>query len=353
MKKLFTIFLILSLPLGIFLSGCSENISKIDLPINKDQGAVILPIAKYGERLTYKAFGEFIEDRFHGYHVGDDIEYQDTKEKISVKAIADGIILQSGNVSGYGGLVVIQHTVKNTVLTALYGHIDLSLSSLKKGDAVRKGQFLANLGEHKSQETDGERKHLHFALYQGNKLRQQGYEPLKENVSLWINPYQFFLENGVNMTKNARSFEPSKEVGGEIFKIQFRIPEGWEVEYIPSLKALNFFTLAGKGTARERSQIFILYFDASAFLTLGTVKIYQTRDLTIGTISYTARQYDIEKKAGVKDFSDQPVWRNKRHIVTDFRNKDGFTRYYVIAANPELDKAIYESVLASMTIVNN
>lgn len=346
------IFSTLLLPIGILIGGCSHGSQPVPQAKTEDAQKVILPIADYAERLTYKAFGEFIQDRFRGYHVGDDIEYQDKNEEVPVKAVANGIVVQSGNVSGYGGLIVIQHTVKNTILNALYGHLDLSSTSLKKGDSVSKGQLLAHLGDHKSKETDGERKHLHFALYEGYELRKQGYETSEEKVSSWINPYHFFLRTGVVMTKKTRSFEPNFEAGGDIFKIKFTIPEGFAVEYIPSLKALNLFTLSGSGIARSRSQIFIRYFDAEDFLTLGTVKINQTRDLTIGTKLYTARQYDIEKKPEIKDFPDQPEWRSKRHIVTDFRDKGGFTRYYVVAANPELDKDIYESVLASMTIVD-
>lgn len=70
----------------------------------------------------------------------------------------------------------------------------------------------------------------------------------------------------------------------------------------------------------------------------------------MGTGDYVARQYDIEKNADVADFADQPSWRNERHIVTDFRSAEGYTRYYVVAANPELDPEVYEEFLASMTI---
>lgn len=332
------------------LGGCAQNSSPVHQAKTEDI-TVVLPIAEYAERLTYKAFGEFIKDRFSGFHVGDDIEYQNSSEEIPVKAIGDGAVVQKEKVSGYGGVIVIKHTIKDKSIHALYGHLDLSSTSLQKGDAVKTGEVLANLGNHKSEETDRERKHLHFALYEGDKIRLEGYESSEAKVAAWINPYQFFQDNGITMTKKTRSFEPNREMGGEAFKIQFTIPEGWEVEYIPSIQALNLFTLSGRGTARERSQIFIRYFDASDFLTLGTVKIHETRDLTIGTKPYTARQYDIEKKPEVADFPDQPAWRNKRHVVTDFRDTKGRTRYYVVAANPALPKTIYEAVLASMTVV--
>lgn len=132
--------------------------------------------------------------------------------------------------------------------------------------------------------------------------------------------------------------------------IDFVYPENWSVEYIPSLNAINLYDLYGEGTARERSQIFIRSFDADQFLTLPTVQIYSTKEETVGPGKYTARRYDIEKKSDVPNFSDQPLWRNKRHFVTDFRAAEGKTRYYVVAKNSELDQEVYEQVLASMEV---
>ena len=91
------------------------------------------------------------------------------------------------------------------------------------------------------------------------------------------------------------------------------------------------------------------YFDAEKFLTLSTVAIHAATDVTVGQGRYTARRYDIEKKPGVPDFADQPSWRNKRHVVTDFRDKEGFTRYFVVAARPDLNQKTYERVLSSVT----
>lgn len=316
-------------------------------PVND---VLTLPISEYGERLRYKVFGEYIQDRFKGYHIGDDIEYEEENKEVPVSAIAKGTIAYIGRVDGYGGLIVIKHRINAKTIHALYGHLDLSSSTLKENDTVVKGQFLANLGNNKSVETDGERKHLHFALYEGDEVRFGGYESSAEKIASWINPYDFFRANGVAINKQSRTFKSNSDLGGDLFALQFTIPKEWEVEYIPSIKALNLFTLAGTGAARDRSQILIRYFDANDFLTLSTVTIHDTKDVKIGTKDYMARRYDIEKKTSVGDFADQPFWRNKRHIVTDFRGQEGFTRYYVVAAKPELDVEIYESVLASMTI---
>lgn len=321
-----------------------------ELTTNVFDPRVDLPMENYVEGRTYKTFGEYIEDRFTGYHVGDDVEVSELEAEYPVHAIADGIVTHAGSVSGYGGVMVINHDVDGEQVSAIYGHVDLDSSIVSTGDVVTRGQFLANLGDHNSAETDGERKHLHFALYEGEDVRLSGYETSEANVENWINPTEFFARNGVDVTNSGRTYDMWNELGGNNYHLEFEIPAGWEVEYVPEIESLNLFVINGEGTARERSQIFIRYFDSSSFQTLSSVAIYETEDLTIGTDDYVARRYDIEKNPGFPDFTDQPSWRNERHIVTDVRFEDGFTRYYVIAANPELDSAVYEEFLDSLTV---
>lgn len=322
---------------------------------------VVLPVdgTIVGYNATYKRFGEYFQDRFRGYHIGDDIEVPPEDlgpgevQEVPIRSIAQGVVKKVDWVGGYGGVMVVEHMIDDEVVTAIYGHIDLTSTDLGVGDTVEVSQFLANLGDDKSRETDGERQHLHFALYQGpDDGRLQGYERNPENLNNWINPYVFFKQHGVDFNDDHKRVYSTfiDPPGNKIFNIDFAVPASWDVEYIPSLNALNLYSLNGAGTARERSQILIRYFDASQFLTLNTVTIHEQTDLIVGVEDYVARRYDIEKKPGVPDFSDQPSWRNKRHIVTDFRKSDGRTRYYVVAANPELDRETYEFVLKSMWI---
>ncbi len=312
-------------------------------PVEKNV-QVELPIQGYEERRTAKDFGEYISDRFVGYHMGDDIEYEDVAEDVPVVSIADGTVERVEFVSGYGGFVLIKHSD----VRAIYGHLDLSSITLTPGDTIVKGQFIGHLGDDRSQETDGERKHLHFGLYTGDPIRVNGYEQTVDAVHTWLNPTEYFESHGWELREPRRRFTKA-DIGGNVFNIEFMIPEGMEVEYVPSIQALNIFTFEGEGTARERSQMFIRYFDASDFQTLSTVTVHSTEDVTVAK-KYEARQYDIEKRSTVADFADQPAWRNERHIVTDVRAKEGLTRYYVIAANPALDKKIYEAVLDSLVI---
>lgn len=292
--------------------------------------------------LTYKGFGEYFEDRFSGYHVGIDLE---ASADTPVYAIADGEVTYSGVVSGYGGVIVVRHTLEDRAVSAIYGHLDPA-SMVALGEEIKEGGQLAVLGE-EGEETDGEREHLHVAMYQGDDVRVNGYETNAERVERWLNPVDELGSWFSRTDRRASDLEYAQ--GEELFKIDFDIPDGWDIEYIPSIQSLNLYTVYGAGTARDRSQMLIRYFDASAFLTLSTVTIHSVEDLTVGIGDYVARRYDIEKKSGVADFADQPAWRNDRHLVTDFRFADGYTRYYVVAKNPEVDMTVYEAVLNSMS----
>ena len=322
---------------------------------------VVLPVQEHtlNYLMTRKGFGQYVEDRFDGYHVGLDIEVDDslsaeqTKE-IPVFAIADGTVLFKGDVSGYGGVLLIAHKIDGETINAVYGHIDSASTRLIPGIDVHKGNWIAYLGEDQTSETDGERQHLHFGLYRSEEVQLAGYVSSSKEVEQWMNPIDFFQKHGHVFDGEVKKF--SEYVAdyptavSKQFPIDFTYPNDWGVEYVPSLNAINLYELSGDGIARERSQIFIRYFDASDFLTLGTVMIHSTQDLFVGEAEYSARRYDIEKKTTVANFADQPSWRNARHFVTDFRSTEGMTRYYVVAANPELDTQVYERILKSMLI---
>lgn len=327
--------------------------TNVDTPIvtppPTQTASIVLPINQYGQRKTLKVFGEYIQDRFTGYHVADDIEFTDTDTAVPVKAIADGQVEVVQFVSGYGGFIRIKHTIDGQTIHSIYGHISLSSAAVKVGDQVDAGQFLANLGKGFSPETDGERKHLHFGLYAGNDERINGYEATPAAVSRWINPQDFFTQHQVEVKHPTRLFG-SSDIGAKDFPLTFSIPQDLEAEYIPSRKAINLFSLNGTGTARSRSQMYISFFDADKFQTLTTVNVLSTKDLQVGQGAYTTKRYEIEKKANVATFADQPSWRNTKHIVTDLRAKEGLTRYFAFAQNPDLNEATYQQILASIKL---
>lgn len=187
--------------LFLIISGCGQSVEPL-LVLEDDfktveSTEVMLPVEDYFERATFKVFGQKVQDRFSGYHAGDDIEFTDVAAEIPVVAIADGTVLRIGWVSGYGGLLILEHEVQGREIRALYGHLDLDSSSLAVSDRVSMGQFLANLGEGESAETDGERKHLHFGLYEADELRLAGYVTNAAQLAQWINPSEFFISYGL------------------------------------------------------------------------------------------------------------------------------------------------------------
>jgi murein DD-endopeptidase MepM/ murein hydrolase activator NlpD len=81
--------------------------------------------------------------------------------------------------------------------TAIYGHLKLSSASPKETDSVKTGDFLANLGNAFSSETGGERKHLHFGIYNGKGEYFKGYESSNQAIqSRWVDPGSYLKEKG-------------------------------------------------------------------------------------------------------------------------------------------------------------
>jgi lipoprotein NlpD len=105
-----------------------------------------------GIRLSWPAKGKVVEDFVDGKNKGIDIA---GKLGDPIQAASDGRVVYAGNsLRGYGNLVIVKHD--NTYLTA-YAHNRNLL--VKEGDAVRKGQTIAEMGD-----TDTNSVRLHFEL---------------------------------------------------------------------------------------------------------------------------------------------------------------------------------------------
>jgi murein DD-endopeptidase MepM/ murein hydrolase activator NlpD len=81
-----------------------------------------------------------------------------------VYAIGDGIISYSGRARGYGWLIIIDHPVENVY--SLYGHLSTSRSKKESGD-VKKGEWIAYLGE--AEEAETMHSHIHFGMRMGQR----------------------------------------------------------------------------------------------------------------------------------------------------------------------------------------
>ena len=159
------------------------------------QNAYADPVADFRARVTKKPFGIYITpqnspvqpERFTGYHTGTDAEYTDVTSDVPVYAVADGTVVLSEYVSGYGGVFMISFDLNDSPHSALYGHIRPT-SLPEVGKKVTKGEQIGLLGTGYSSETDGERRHLHFAVLSDNRIDVKGYVQAQSNLSGWIDP---------------------------------------------------------------------------------------------------------------------------------------------------------------------
>ncbi len=172
----------------------------VTLTMTSPQAATFYPITNYASRITNRWYGKLITaadskslacgQPYQGYHTGDDLEVTKTElnQPVPVFAIARGTVLSAGPVSGYGGLIVIEHNLGNQTVTAYYGHINLSQTTVTQGQTVQAGQQITVLGDNCSSQTGGERKHLHFAIHQGSAVDVRGYVPNQATLANWLNP---------------------------------------------------------------------------------------------------------------------------------------------------------------------
>lgn len=168
---------------------------------------IYFPMTNYESRITNRGHGKSITaadseplrcgDPFAGLHVGDDVEATEAElaQDVPVFSIADGMIKQVEVVDGYGGLIVIEHQIGGQIITAYYGHVDLTDEKLSIGGKVTAGQKLTLLGEDCSAETSNERMHLHFSIRPGTSLDVRGYVDTKAELDRWLNPLQYLIEN--------------------------------------------------------------------------------------------------------------------------------------------------------------
>lgn len=141
------------------------------------------------------------------------------------------------------------------------------------------------------------------------------------------------------------------------FQFSSVLPSEYKVEYISDLESVNVYdpTLGDPTTGTttlDQSVLFVRQFNASTFLTLQTVDIYSTEELSVQ--GHDARRYDIEKKAAVADFPGQPQWRNDRHTVTDVRlSESSPTTFYVFAQRPGTSDVIYQQFLSGLNFATD
>lgn len=160
-----------------------------------------VPIDRAKERIAKKPFGIQITpqtspvqpERFSGYHTGVDFETfaDEADSTVEIRAICSGKVLYQQWVSGYGGVFIQSCEGPSGPVTVLYGHLRLASISLHVGGAVNSGAAIGSLGKGYSQETDGERKHLHLSVHVGTRIELKGYVQVASDLSQWIDPTKY------------------------------------------------------------------------------------------------------------------------------------------------------------------
>lgn len=163
---------------------------------------VVAPISNARERITKKPFGIYISpkdspvspERFMGYHTGVDFETFLEEQNIDVPIFAacGGKLIYKNWVSGYGGTIVQSCVLSGKKVTVLYGHLNLSSIKSSVNSELSAGQKIGILGNGYSTQTNGERKHLHLAVHNGEAIDLYGYVQNKNELDSWIDFLKIF-----------------------------------------------------------------------------------------------------------------------------------------------------------------
>lgn len=167
------------------------------LVFDNDVESFIYPLKDGSKRITKKPFGLFVEpdsspvqpEKFFGYHTGTDFEIFSGEDSIDVvvNTICGGKIKSKKQINGYGGVVVQSCNLNGEQVSVVYGHLKLSSTDqLRVGTYLKPGATVGVLGKGFSEETFGERKHLHLGIYKGSNENVGGYVTNKSALEAWI-----------------------------------------------------------------------------------------------------------------------------------------------------------------------
>ena len=188
---------VIPVKLALLQTGSVSN-----TPSSSSSGELRLPIDRTLERVTKKAFwlkvspghSPISPERFAGYHTWMDFETFPSEENddISIYAICTGPLILKKLATGYGGVVVQQCQIEGQEVTIIYGHLKLKSITTMIHSVIESGQKIGILGKGFSQETYGERKHLHLGIHKGTRINIQGYTSTQAELWQWIDPMKYF-----------------------------------------------------------------------------------------------------------------------------------------------------------------
>ena len=170
----------------LFNKNETNKLENLDLSVSSKwlSSDLINDISSFEKKINQKPFSTFFGGYLETRAVYDSADYEIftergvenrtthlgvdfwVNEKTPINSIEDGtikIITNDKTRKGYGGLIIIEHSLGNLKFYSLYGHLtDQKKSKLKVGDFVEKGGKIAEIGSVK--ENGGWSPHLHFQI---------------------------------------------------------------------------------------------------------------------------------------------------------------------------------------------
>lgn len=207
MKRILFLISIVSIFSAYFILQSQEagRDNEASLIPEDKENEFVSPLSQIDQRLILKNFGMYITpenspvqpERFRGYHTGVDFEVfpEELLADVMVSAICSGQVQLKTRASGYGGLVVERCFLNNEPITVIYGHLNLESITAKQGETLIVGDKLGLLGQGQSEQTDGERKHLHLGIYKGEIINIKGYVSSETELENWIDPCLYVCAN--------------------------------------------------------------------------------------------------------------------------------------------------------------
>ena len=141
----------------LLLAGCA------DAGAPSGDGDVRFPLAAW---MVTQEFGTW-NPAWEGYHLADDL---DAAPGDPVVAPVGGVVRAryfGSAISGYGGLMLVEHTVGGETFVSLYGHVSTRRGSpVSVGETIAAGQIIAYVAD---DDEDGGAwgPHLHFGIRRG------------------------------------------------------------------------------------------------------------------------------------------------------------------------------------------
>lgn len=162
---------------------------------------LVLPMTEALSRVTKKLFWTWITpasspvspERFKGYHTWADFETfaSEQESDVVVQAICAGPLMLKKWATGYGWVAVQKCQIEGQDMTVVYGHLRLESITSSVDSVIWAWEHLGVLGKGFSQETDGERKHLHLSIHRWSVVNIRGYASTRQELKGWVDPMEY------------------------------------------------------------------------------------------------------------------------------------------------------------------